>query len=544
MPEIIVTSLLFCANKAEAAAVLGVEEAQAYVGQLKEIAGKALPAYKGGDAALAGAIHEWLSKASCVHDQGFVGQIAALSVWRRVVTRFDLMFVANGALLGNEAGLVSHLELSRYVDDEKTVQDRFFDDFKGVVVGGCKVGAELQLRTGVEWIPQHPPGSTPKEDGDVCALQLERGYGGGGGQGSCVMKDLTLCPESAGDGGQGGKDMSIGRELSMSFWIRSTDCGVGVVGVILSFATSSAPKEVFVAGPCALEIHIAGNVVKTGVAVNDGHWHHVVITWTGQTFKTQSGTQQQGELLVYLNNCVLHRGAGCHSGAANLSSAQGTLTLGAGAESGHRSFEGTLASLAVFDRCLDAKSVANLFATPALHCRERGLRVYYDFDFDPVDPVDAKAPQGVLNRAKGGGGGAGLLKGAARLVFLTAPYRLCKVCQSVSAGRRPGTFEAKCLEFKDRRSEACALLFPAEVLPERAFSLTMWVRCDAPKRSSSTKGGGGGGGGGRGTLVSYAAYRRRAFNLRVTHTAKDGNEASQLIRVEGSTQEHSKKSSI
>ena len=547
VPDTLLTSLLFCTNKAEAAAVLGDEKAEEYAAKLKELAGKALPAHKGGDAALAGAIYEWLCNASCVRDEGFVGQIAALSVWGRVLTRSDVIFVSNGALLGNEAGLLSHLELSRYLDDDKTIQDRFFDDVNGAVVGGCKVGSELTLRAGVEWMPQYPPGSIPKEAGDMCALQLSRSGGGGGGQGSCVSSDFALSSEVLGEKGPGSKDLSI------SFWVRSIDSGIGAA--ILSFATTSAPKEIFLAGPSALEIHIAGNVVKTGVAVNDGHWHHVVITWTGQTLKTQKGVSQQGELIVYLNNCVLHRGAGRNSGAANVSPESGTFALGAVAAQGHRSFEGTLACLAVFDRRLDAKSVASIFGAPVLRGRERGLRVFYDFDFDPSDE---KPPEYVLNKARGAGGGAGLLQGAARLVFLKAPYQLCKVCQSVraadsaSAGpraKRPGSFEAKCLEFKDRKSEACALLFPAEVVPERAFSLSMWVRCEAPVLRDSAQGGaskavggqGGGGGnsqaeGGGGTLVSYAAYCRRAFNLRVTHKVKDGTDAVQLFRVEGNMQ--------
>ena len=158
-------------------------------------------------------------------------------------------------------------------------------------------------------------------------------------------------------------------------------------------------------------------MLSTGVAVNDGHWHHVVLVWKGKTFKDKDGQERKGELVVYVNNVVLYSGAGQNNGAKEISTSAGTFSLGSGgAGGGGSSCESVLASVAVLSRCLDVKGVASLFATPLLRGTEKGLELYYDFDFEVSDE---KPAQEVLNRArKAKVGSCGLLKGSARLVFL------------------------------------------------------------------------------------------------------------------------------
>ena len=85
------------------------------------------------------------------------------------------------------------------------------------------------------------------------------------------------------------------------------------------------------------------------------------------------------------------------------------------------------------------------------------------------------------------------------------PYRLQKVSNLVcidtpGVAKARGAIQCKCLEFKDKRAEACVYLNPADIVPERMLSLIMWVRTSDA--------------GGQGTIVSYAAYKRKAFNLR------------------------------
>ena len=172
-------------------------------------------------------------------------------------------------------------------------------------------------------------------------------------------------------------------------------------------------------------MHIAGNKLATGVAVNDGLWHHVAIVWTGKAMKDKDGKKHKGQLLVYVNHVLLHRGEGQTNGAEHLANAAGSFALGSGAGS-RSSFEGYLASLALFDRCLDAKAVGSFFMAPLLRGSEKGLRLYLDFDFE-MD--EGRSPREILNRVKRNAGGTssgGVLKGAAQLVLLR--YRAGSVC--------------------------------------------------------------------------------------------------------------------
>jgi len=295
-----------------------------------------------------------------------------------------------------------------------------------------------------------------------------------------------------------------------------------------------------------------GNLLATGVPINDGHWHHLVIAWRGEMHTEKPSKENPGEFVLYLNALPLFRGAGhTKEGRTKVSGAAGALSLGAGrGGGGGRGFAGLVASLALFDRFLDAKAVANLFATVLLRGSEKGLVLYYDFDFEATD---ATPPRQVRNKArrKRTGASVAALHGPARLVLLQAPYQLQKVAKVAHTAARlepesqgggggrglRGEVKAKCLEFEDGKAEACITLFPAEVVPESKLSLTMWVR-------SVDRG--------LGTILSYAAHRRRAFNLRVTHrgaTRGGGTEEAQkkkgaeeeeekererLIRVDGS----------
>ena len=90
-------------------------------------------------------------------------------------------------------------------------------------------------------------------------------------------------------------------------------------------------------------MHIAGNKLATGVAVNDGLWHHVAIVWTGKAMKDKDGKKHKGQLLVYVNHVLLHRGEGQTNGAEHLANAAGSFALGSGAGS-RSSFEGYLAA--------------------------------------------------------------------------------------------------------------------------------------------------------------------------------------------------------
>ena len=175
-------------------------------------------------------------------------------------------------------------------------------------------------------------------------------------------------------------------------------------------------------------MEIAGNHAATGASVDDGFWHHIIVVWTSAAIKDERGQEQQGgELLVYLDARLAHQGPGKGGGGAQVSREAGTLTVGArkGGDGYGACLQGCIASLALFNRRLDSKAVSRLFAKPVLAGKEKGLRLYFDFDFeaDGNDGSAAEISSGVevLNRAFAGHAGppaAALLQGGARLILL------------------------------------------------------------------------------------------------------------------------------
>lgn len=215
VPLALLLSILYCDNSEQAAQILAGEDAASHVPALKQVAGTSLPPYKGGDAAVAGAIYEWLCRACCRLPTGLVGQVSLVCVWRRVLTQTDVAFVSNGALLGNEQALLASLDVTQFSDEDKTIADKFREDMHGAVVGGCRLRPHVELRKGVVWLPPHAPGTTPKSAGDFCALQLDKAQVG---QASClVLTDFALGTNHADS--QAGM---AGRSLTLSMLIRTS----------------------------------------------------------------------------------------------------------------------------------------------------------------------------------------------------------------------------------------------------------------------------------------------------------------------------------
>lgn len=225
------------------------------------------------------------------------------------------------------------------------------------------------------------------------------------------------------------------------------------------------------AGAGALEVLIAGNRAATSAAVDDGYWHHLIVVWSSAVTKDAQGQPQQGELLVYLDAHLVHRGAGQSTGigAAEVSSEAGTLAVGGrkeGAGAGYGGcLQGCLACLAIFNRRLDAKAVARLLASPVLRGSEKGLVLYLDFDFEPAGDASTAACIGggeVINRARHARPQAGVLRGGARLVLLRfvgwvrGPLLVCRRTRAVTAAgtslfRRLSRVASRCLLPATRR---------------------------------------------------------------------------------------------
>lgn len=69
-----------------------------------------------------------------------------------------------------------------------------------------------------------------------------------------------------------------GTALSVDLWLKTpkTTWDAGIV----SYATSSSPAEFQLRDPQALAVYVKGRRVNTGVALNDGLWHHLAVTWS------------------------------------------------------------------------------------------------------------------------------------------------------------------------------------------------------------------------------------------------------------------------
>lgn len=66
-------------------------------------------------------------------------------------------------------------------------------------------------------------------------------------------------------------------QLSVSMWVKSPDTTKD--GSMFSYAVTSQNNEFLIFNYNNISIYINGPAVTTGVSVNDGDWHHLVVTW-------------------------------------------------------------------------------------------------------------------------------------------------------------------------------------------------------------------------------------------------------------------------
>jgi len=74
-------------------------------------------------------------------------------------------------------------------------------------------------------------------------------------------------------------------EITAEFWVKTSDTTKN--GSLLSYATTSNNNEFLIFNYKNIAIFRGGTSVGTGVAVNDGNWHHVVVTWRGSDGRVQ-----------------------------------------------------------------------------------------------------------------------------------------------------------------------------------------------------------------------------------------------------------------
>ena len=135
--------------------------------------------------------------------------------------------------------------------------------------------------------------------------------------------------------------------ISVEVWIKTT--ATNASGII-SYAVSGQSNEHLLYNPNNLEVYFNGPFVRTGVSVNDGLWHHVVVTWQSSN----------GSLRLYKDGALAfsttHQAGVPISTGGSLVLGQDQDTLGGGFQSAQR-YIGVLDEFAVYDRVLSASDV-------------------------------------------------------------------------------------------------------------------------------------------------------------------------------------------
>ncbi len=141
-------------------------------------------------------------------------------------------------------------------------------------------------------------------------------------------------------------------EFTLSFWILTDTANRK--SVILSYANIYEVNEFILEDPGDLKVHIRGISRDTGVALNDGDWHHVVITCDATS----------GDLRIYKDmkeefRGILSAGAPVRTG--------GTLVLGndqdeiGGGFETDQAFNGTLDEMILIDHVIDIEDVRDIY---------------------------------------------------------------------------------------------------------------------------------------------------------------------------------------
>jgi hypothetical protein len=141
--------------------------------------------------------------------------------------------------------------------------------------------------------------------------------------------------------------------ISVEFWSK-TSVGASDQDTLFSYAaTSSLNNEVLVYWPSNLRLFFNNNqYAATGVAVNDGRWHHLVATWRNS----------DGQVELYKDGVRVAQGIGHQVGG--ILDPNGSVVLGEEQDSvdggfqASQSLAGTLDEVAIYDRALSAGEVA------------------------------------------------------------------------------------------------------------------------------------------------------------------------------------------
>ena len=150
--------------------------------------------------------------------------------------------------------------------------------------------------------------------------------------------------------------------ISAELWVKTADQkNSGLV----SYAVEGNSDEFHITNPDSLTVAIIGTRVDTGVAVNDGQWHHVVATWSNDT----------GTLRLYVDGTERTSQPDVRPGVAL--TGNGTLVLGqeqdsvGGGFDSSQAFAGQLDEVALYPAVLSPARVAQHYlSATGLNCTD------------------------------------------------------------------------------------------------------------------------------------------------------------------------------
>ena len=151
--------------------------------------------------------------------------------------------------------------------------------------------------------------------------------------------------------------------ISTAFWIRTKDS----LDTIVSYASEHSDQDWVISNSSTLSVSRGGPRLETGVAINDGRWHHVVVTWS----------KSDDNVHLYIDGRLLLAKSITSVG---LLGQQGTLILGQDQDEipfvfdKEESFQGELDSVRIYGRRLASDEIQ------ALYRSEQSLVLHWNFD--------------------------------------------------------------------------------------------------------------------------------------------------------------------
>jgi hypothetical protein len=143
-----------------------------------------------------------------------------------------------------------------------------------------------------------------------------------------------------------------GGDFSLSFWINTEETDEGRVPI--SYANIYETNEFLIEDPSDMKVHIRGISKDCSISLNDGRWHHVVLTWDSS----------MGELKVYKDTVleftgILSAGAAIRSGGI-LVLGNDQDEIGGGFET-VQAFNGSLDEILLLKDLMDQEDIEDLY---------------------------------------------------------------------------------------------------------------------------------------------------------------------------------------